>query len=771
MTIPFVDPEYDDMLEDLGENEVEDIEYGDEETENESEMPGAVEPYVAAAGGTTTVVLDANAQRANDEVAPNDIETAARITLPEDAQLRALSRALYGDDFPLAEDNDGDDPAQWVSWVRGRWAERRMAIETHMHLVERNRLFRAGQQWVSATGLGPWREPVRPTESSRVVYNLIDKALDSRLQVITEQRPGFSVNPMTLDPDDQRKAEARQAALDYAYESQQMAGIIHEACYWAQTDGVSGLHVYWDAEAGPWDEAMGEQGEKKPLGDLRTDVVRVEQFRVSANASSTKKPYYVILREVIPAVEAAQRYGATGAVASGNAGDISLGDGADSLGDNGAMSRWTMQLSNPGEADRLRNADVVERFTVYIEKHPDLLPEGLQCVIVGEAVVVGPMPLLFECIPFVRVTDGSTDPSYYPRPIMEQWIPHQQRINALMSKWVDSIRVNSGGRLLARPGVIQKETFIGGLTSVVEVTGAGSLNDSVTPMPSFSVANDVKEALSMEKKAFEDASGYNDTSRGQFSSSSSGRAILAAREQLERVFAPSVLAIATAMTDWAKVQLAGMAWGYDVPRDLGAVGKARPDLARALNAQDFDGTADVKVEPETLMPMPKAMRLFLLDELFQKQLIDARQYQRLMPFAMMKQIQSPDADQEARANRVADAILTRQPAPPMRWQDNEAIHQDVLERKILLQDDIDEDVIQAADARWRELATQAAQKQGGPAPAPPAETPAGPQAMGGENPFAPSPAAMPTPTSLPGIAAEPAIAQGAANTFEAFAPQ
>ena len=766
MTIPFLDPEYEDELNNLVP---EDIEYEDEgETEDEGQMPGAVEPYVAAASGVTTVVTDANAQRANEEVEPNDVETATRIALPEDMQLRALSRALYGDDFPLAEDNDGDDAAQWVSWVRGRWNERRMAIETHMHLVERNRLFRAGQQWVSATGLGPWREPVRPTESSRIVYNLMDKALDSRLQVITEQRPGFSVNPMTLDPDDQRKAEARQSALEYAYEAQSMAGVIHEACYWAQTDGVSGLHVYWDAEAGPWDEAMGENGEKKPLGDLRTDVVRVEQFRVSANASQTKKPYYVILREVIPAVEAAQRYGATGAVASGNAGDVALGDGADSLGDNGALSQWTMQLSNPGEADRLRNADVVERFTVYVDKHPDLLPEGLQCVIVGDALVMGPMPLLFGTIPFVRVTDGSTDPSYYPRPIMEQWIPHQQRINALMSKWVDSIRVNSGGRLLARPGVISKETFIGGLTSVVEVTGAGSLNDAVAPMPNFSVANDVKEALALEKKAFEDASGYNDTSRGQFSSSSSGRAILAAREQLERVFAPSVLAIANAMTEWAKVTLAGMAWGYDVPRDLGTVGKSRPDLARALNAEDFDGTADVRVEPETLMPMPKAMRLFLLDELFQKQMIDARQYQRLMPFALVKQIQSPDADQEARANRIADALLTRQTVPPMRWQDNEAIHQDVLERKILLQDDIDDDVIQAADARWRELATQAAQKQGGP---PPAAAPAGPQATGGENPFAPSPATVPTATTLPGIAVEPAIAQGAANTFEAFAPQ
>jgi hypothetical protein len=41
----------------------------------------------------------------------------------------------------------------------------------------------------------------------------------------------------------------------------------------------------------------------------------------------------------------------------------------------------------------------------------------------------------------------------------------------------------------------------------------------------------------------------------------------------------------------------------------------------------------------------------------------------------------------------------------MRWQDNEAIHQDVLDREILLQDDLDPNVIAAASQRWIELAT------------------------------------------------------------------
>jgi hypothetical protein len=760
----FDDPEYDALLDEV-----------------ERTAPNVAE-------GEMGVDPTADAQKANTTVAPNAPEDALDIQLPKDVQLRALARALYGDDFPLAGDFDAEssplvDSAAWVSWVRGRWTERRLSVEQHIHLVERNRLFRAGQQWVTATGLGPWREPVRPSESSRIVCNLVRPALDARLQIVTEQRPGFSVSPMTLDPDDQRKAEARQAALEFQFEAQNMSGIRREACYWAQTDGVSFLHTTWDDQAGPWDERMGENGSKKPLGDLRTVVNRVEQVRVSPNASANEKPYYAIVREVISANEAAQRYGVTGALASGTNGDVAIATGSDALGDNSSMSDWVMQLSNPGTADRLRNADVVERFTMYVDRHPDLLPEGLQIVVVGEAVTIGPMPLLFGTIPVVRVPDGTTDPSYFPRPVMEDWIPEQQRINALKSKWVDAVRVNSGGRLLARPGAVTKETFLGGLTSVVEVTGASAnLSDAVVPFPSFSVASDLKELLAAEIKVFEDKSGYNDATRGNFSSGESGRAIIAQREQLERVFAPSVYAVAEALTQWGKVQLAGMAWGYDVPRDLGAVGKGRPDLARALKSSDFDGSADVKVEPETLMPMPKAMRLFLLDEMFAKRdangqaLLTAQDYRRLMPFALMKQLQSPDSDQEARANRVCDALLVRGVVPVMRWQDNEAIHQDVLERKIILQDDIEEDIIAAAQARWVELANQSMMKQGGGMPQPPA-SPAGPPAggapaaSGGPSPFAPSPASQPLASSLPAIAAQPSgVAQDVA-LFESAAPQ
>ncbi len=700
----------------------------------------------------------------NEQVAPNPPEDSGQT--PEE-DFSALQRALYGADFPGADKATAEDMAAWASWTRGLWESRREAVQMHLHLVERNRLFRAGQQWISANGLGPWREPARPRDAARVVYNMIDKALDQRLQIIVDQRPGFAVTPTTSDPDDKRKAQAQQLALEYQHDQQQMQRLAREAGFWAQTDGIAFWHLYWDADRGPWDERLGERpGEKKPLGDIGCQTLRVEQVRVSPNATATQAPHWVVVREVISRAEAAFRYGVTGLDAADTT--MMTGNQPAYSGSEGIGS-WVLTQTTIGEGQRLRDEDVTERFTVYVAPHPDALPEGLHLIVVGDKVVFGPSPLLWNTIPVVAVRDGSSDPSYYPRPVMEQWIDHQMRVNALLSKWVENIRVNAGGRFLTRPNAIATETFMGGVTSMIEIRGAGPMGESIQPVQGFSVGTDVKEALALEKTAFEDASGWNAVSRGQ-ATGESGRAIIASREQLERVFSPAVQALAQAYTDWCKVSMAAMAWGYDVPRALGAVGKGRPDLARAVSTTDFDGQSDVRVEPATIMPMPMAFRLYLLDNWLQTGVIDQKEYRRRQPFAIARDISTPDEDQEARARRVADAIRMGTPAPELRWQDNEAIHQDVLEREILLQDDLAPQIIAAAQERWTALANQAAQKQGGGAPPQAGGPPAGPSAA--SVPSLP-PGQLPLAAGNPPIGVAPMLQQqmGGAPEAEVAAQQ
>lgn len=693
-----------------------------------------------------------------------DVRTEVGAGDPNDPVAKRAMEALYGPEFPLLQTEPNG--ASWGTWAQALWDRHREGVQTRLHLVERNRLMRGGTQWLSSQGMGPWREPPKPKDSTRAVDNVIKPALDQRLQIISEQRPGFRTRPETQDAKNLKKAEAQQIALEYQFTQQAMTKILREAEYWAGTDGVSFMHLYWNPDRGPWDEVMvprvTESGEElyepetKPLGDIEPCVLRIEQVRVSAEATATKPPSYWVIRQTIPTAQAVAEYGADVLE------NIEEGDGrgdTDAL-DSGQTLRLGLDAANPDVL--YRDQPTVNRFTIYCEKS-EFLKEGLTMVVVGRKLVAGPLPLLFGTVPVIRVTDGSSDPNFYPAPIMDDWIDSQMRINVLKSKWIDSIRVNSGGRFLGKENALAQETLVGGLTSFISIKGAGPIDDNVKAMQGFSVGNDVKELLEIERKAFEDRSGWNDTSRGSFSADQSGRAILAIREQLERTFAPPVNAAAEAMTRWAEVTLAIMRWGYDYPRTLSVEGTGRPDLARAISAQDLDGVANVSIDPETLMPMPRALRLFILDGLLQKGAITMEDYKRRLPFAFTRQIDSPDFDQSSRAARVVQAIRdTGDPnALPMLWQDDEAIHQDALERELILPDEFpfEHPIRQAAIMRWQMLAEQSMMKN------PMGMMPGAAQPMGGQPPSL-SPQEQPFQNTNPGIAAGTA-AQMAGNDPEA----
>lgn len=123
---------------------------------------------------------------------------------------RALE-AMYGDSFPGLKPDA--TPQDWAQWGEDLWNRHSGAVSARLHLTRRNRLFRRGIQWISAVGFGPWREPPKPRDAARVVDNMIGPALDQRLQLITEQRPGFRTRPATSSPEDLKKAEADRKSV------------------------------------------------------------------------------------------------------------------------------------------------------------------------------------------------------------------------------------------------------------------------------------------------------------------------------------------------------------------------------------------------------------------------------------------------------------------------------------------------------------------------------------------------------------------------------
>lgn len=624
--------------------------------------------------------------------------------LLEDIEARKKGlKAIFGDNFPLVLDREPTDD-DWTRYVEQRWVDRAPGIQRQVWQAERHRQFRAGAQYQSRiNAYGAWREPAIPKDTVRIVDNRIRPALAWQMQVVAEQRPGWAFKPTNTDADRLRKATAQQRAVEYQYDAQKMRLKIQEAIYWAQTDGVSFAMTYWDSDAGPWEELEEGKG-PVPLGEPCTKIYRIEQVRVSSEASATVEPMDWIVREILPLSQAVALYGP---------------DVADAL-DQQLLAQQVSQFSTTNQYayhPLFQDQKTVSRYTFFARKSP-WLPQGLTVIVVGKKCVYGPKGLLMGRVPMIRFTDGSEDPAFYPTAKMALAVAPQMRVNMLWSKWYESIRKNAGGRFATKTNAVSTETFIGGDTSLLEVRTSGDIRDSILPIQGFTVGADIKEALDRETDIIGDLTGYTKEARGQFSSDQSGRAILAQREQLERVFAPLVGATAEAMAEWAKQMVGWMRFGYQIPRKIAITGKDRSDLATELTAADLDGIVDVTVDPETLVPQPKALRQWLIDNAYDRQLISKEQWLERSPFGDVRDMEGPNKVQYAKAKRLTEALRLRQPPEAVMWQDDEATMQNALERDLILAGGVDDDIRQAAQAKWQEYAKQQQAKRGPQPPAP-----------------------------------------------------
>lgn len=635
-------------------------------------------------------------------------EEQRKLELENEEKRKKGLKAIFGDDFPLVLDHEPED-GDWSRYVESRWVSRTPGVQRQIWQAERHRQFRAGSQYQSRfNAYGAWREPAIPRDTVRIVDNCIRPALAWQMQVVAEQRPGWNFKPTNTDADRLRKAAAQQRAVEYQYDAQKMRVKIQEAIYWAQTDGASFMMTYWDPEAGPWEE-LEEGAGPVPLGEPCSKVYRIEQVRVSPEASATVEPMDWLIREILPLSQAVALYGPEVADAL----DQQLI--ANQVNQFGTTNQYAYQ-------PLYQDQKTVSRYTLFAKKSP-WLPDGLTAVIVGKKLVYGPTKLLMGRVPMIRFTDGSEDPSFYPTARINLAIAPQMRVNMLWSKWYESIRKNSGGRFATKTNAVSAETFVGGETSLLEVRTSGDIRESIMPIQGFMVGADIKEALDREKDIIGDLTGYTKEARGQFSSDQSGRAILAQREQLERVFAPLVMATAEAMSEWAKQMVGWMRFGYQIPRKIAITGKDRSDLATNITATDLDGIVDVTVDPETMVPQPKALRQWLLDNAYDRQLISKEQWLERSPFGDVRDMEGPAKVQFAKAKRITEALRLRQAPEPVLWQDDEATMQNILERDLILAGGVEDDIRSAALQLWQKYADQSKQKRGPQPPAP--ESPEG----------------------------------------------
>ncbi len=723
--------------------------------------------------------------------------------------MRAL-RARYGQAFPGFDSRT----TNWVAYLNWLWGSQDSAMGDRMFLAEKLKLFRDGDQWISAQD-GRWTKPRPPKNVVRQTVNMIGPAQDYRLNVLEEQRPGFVVVPHGNTSEDRDAAEAQQILAEWVYYRRGVLEKLVTAMRFAQDFGVAGLQVVWNTSLGQRREAtitridadgieraipLDERGRELPEGspphvyaegDVDFIPVRGDQVRCDPEALDVSHCRWLQIRRLRPLSELIFEHG-----------DSALGVEAVPYGAtlvdsrSGARPVWRRPESYYPE-ERFGDTPVAEEATLYLAPS-DYLPDGLFVVTAGNRLLhIGPLPFGPDCgIPFARFTDGGTLPDFFPRPAAADWLDDQVAINALVSRILQNARLNSGGRLLAYHGSIVKDTYTNTLGSVIEWKG---------PRPpewleASAIGQDTWNALQFHIRMIENKSGWNDVARGQLSPQvpESGRGILAIREQFERGLQPFIRAAARGMADAFTLAIKVAAWGYIRPRLVPIVGEDRPDLVRFITQADLSRQTDVRVDPETLMPMPRALKQQMLREDLELRVIDVQEYRRRSPYANVRNLNTPDDLHYARAKRVnflleqtAELIEAGQLLqPPLFWQDNPGIHQQVLQ-ELILDDRKPAAVRRVAASRWDYYALLQLAQQGNPnaqlqvkalidqlMPGGPLRPPPVPALPLGPLPQAPEPPSPgPEPTSPAGPAdpyeraAELAAAQTSSSQFEAQAPQ
>jgi hypothetical protein len=592
----------------------------------------------------------------------------------------------FGVDFPDLDSTNGPD---WRRWVEGQRRKQEPIMRDKRLHWARHRHFRAGQQWISTRDGRLWREPQSDVNDLRPVLNVIGPALDFRLGILSEQRPGFRHEPIGGGVAGREAAEAQQAVAEYYFYVLRAWNTFLDAWFHAQTDGVSFIHVYVDNTKGPSQEDL----DLVPPDDPRFPGLKAQGYEVGpdgllilpfadegviAPPGSPSRTMFkgdiackiLLAHEVLFSPEARSINGPTEPRARWalvrrmrDVNEARLETGDPTIESEMVITSQSDVLDMPIDRSmgwqrglppfptrRQRIIDGVPEYLLWIA--PDQFEPGLEqgrwMRLVGNVIVEQGDELPGGIIPLARFTDGSPDTDVFPRPVMSDWIGDQTSINALLGALLKHARYFAGGRILATKSTVLEETYSNVVGSVVEYQG---MKPDV--FPATQANPDAWKLLDWLIKKLEDKTGWSDIARGQMSQSGSaqdvsGRAVLASQQLFERTFGPAVRAAAEGATEWAHLVVRYAQWLFDEPRLIPAVG-GRGDLAKRISAEKLGDRPVVYVDPETLMPMPRALRQQLLEDQLDKGRISLPTYQKRSVYADVRDIQMGDTDQWQRA--------------------------------------------------------------------------------------------------------------------------
>ena len=523
-----------------------------------------------------------------------------------------------------------------------------------------------------------------PAHRKRFRINHIKPKYVARVAKYTRIPPNPTVIPATTDREDIFNARASQKALEYFTRKASLRSKWVQAMQWVPVTGKAFWAVRWN------DDAISHAPTKldsklAPLtGEVEVEYCSAFEILPADPGIELMANQPEILRvRLLPCRDIEKRYNLEPNSIAPESGDIDLFFYQRQIADLGTRQQGMASRSAVNFDQTLpTHALFIERFIGPTEEYT----QGRYIVVAGNKLLhqQDSLPGNFTYLtrnpyPFVELCDDAAPGQFWPDAFIERLIGLQSEYNEYRSKMGENLAMHFFPKLVvAKQLNLSDDAYTSEAGERLNVNWIPGI-----PMPNFlqpsSVIGDAWNVLNTIRKEMDDITLIYPAAMGGVGGASSGFQTSLLQEAADQVHGPTIQRNAIALEEaYIKIRHL-MKQFYDVPRMISIAGRSNIPEIYEFFQDTIDENADIRIEPDTMMPQLRTARIDQIRQMFTEGLFgpppDPKTQRRVQDMLRMNfsdfEIERDQRDQEQAQLENIAMLEHGKLAKPQPWENHQ----------------------------------------------------------------------------------------------------
>lgn len=460
-----------------------------------------------------------------------------------------------------------------------------------------------------------------PAHRKRFRINHIKPKYVARVAKYTRIPPNPTVVPATTDREDIFNAKASQKALEYYTRKASLRAKWMQVMQWVPLTGKAFWSIRWNDDAISHAPTKLDSKLAPITGEVEIDYCSAFEILPADPGIELMANQPEILRvRLMDCRDIEARYNLPKGTIPAESADIDLFFYQRQIADLGTRQQGMASRSAVNYDSTLpTHALLIERFIAPNATYP----HGRYIVVAGQRLLAkqDSLPGNFAHLtnnpyPFIEYCDDAAPGQFWPDAFVERMIGLQSEYNEYRSKMGENLAMHFFPKL-----VVPKQLNLADDAYTSEAGERLNVNwIPGIPMPMFlqpsSVIGDAWNILQTIRKEMDDITLIYPSAMGGVGGASSGFQTSLLQEAADQVHGPTIQRNAIALEEaFVKIRHL-MKQFYDVPRLISIEGRSNIPEIYEFSQDTIDEHADIRIEPDTMMPQLRSARVDQIRQMF-----------------------------------------------------------------------------------------------------------------------------------------------------------